>query len=55
MGQERQLVALPAAVGFRVLLKYWSDPTEVTVVGIWAGLVEPGGGEHSSQRRTSIS
>ena len=34
MGQERQLVALPAAVGFRVLLKYWSDPTEVTVVGM---------------------
>jgi len=27
----------------------------VTVVGIWAGLVEPGGGEQSSQRSTSIS
>jgi len=27
----------------------------VTVVGIWAGLVEPGGGEHRSQRRTSMS
>jgi len=34
MGQERQFVAEPAAVGFRVRLKYWRAPLEETVVGI---------------------
>lgn len=55
MGQARQLVAFPAAVGLRDLLKYWSEPVEVTVVGMCAGLVELGGGEHRSQRRRSMS
>lgn len=54
-GHERQLVALPAAVGLRVLLKYWRDPEEVTVVGICAGWDELGGGEQRSQRSKSIS
>ena len=48
-------MALPAAVGFRVLLKYWRDPDEVTVVGMCAGFEELGGGEQSSQRSKSIS
>jgi hypothetical protein len=39
----------------RVLLKYCTDPDEVTVVGTWAGSVELGGGEQRSQRRKSIS
>jgi hypothetical protein len=34
MGQERQFVTFPAAVGLRVLLKYWREPEELTVVGI---------------------
>jgi hypothetical protein len=55
IGQERQFVAFPAAVGFLVLLKYCRDPTDVTVVGMWAGVVDPGGGEQSNQRRRSIS
>ena len=55
MGQERQFVAVPAAVGLRDLLKYWREPVEVIEVGMWAGLEEPGGGEQRSQRRTSMS
>jgi hypothetical protein len=55
MGHDRQFVALPAAVGFLVLLKYCRPPAELTVVGIWAGFVDPVGGEQSSQRRRSIS
>ncbi len=55
MGQERQFVAFPAAVGLRVLLKYWSEPVEVTAVGICAGLVEFGGGEQRTQSRRSMS
>jgi len=48
-------VAVPAAVGLRVLLKYWRAPDEVTVFGICAGWAELGGGEQRSQRRRSIS
>jgi len=55
MGHDRQFVALPAAVGFLVLLKCCRPPAELTVVGMWAGLVDPVGGEHSNQRRRSIS
>lgn len=55
IGQERQFVADPAAVGLRVLVKYWSDPVEEMVAGICAGCVEFGGGEQSIQRRRSIS
>jgi hypothetical protein len=33
-GQERQLVAFPAAVGLRALLKYWREPVEVILVGM---------------------
>jgi hypothetical protein len=55
MGHDRQFVALPAAVGFLVLLKYCRPPAELTVVGMWAGFVDPVGGEQSNQRRRSIS
>ena len=55
MGQDRQFVASPAAVGFRVLLKYCSEPDEVTVVGMCTGLEESAGSEQSSQRSKSIS
>jgi hypothetical protein len=55
MGQERQLVASPAAVGLRVLLKYNKDPDEATVVGTWGGSLEPGAGEQRSHRSRSIS
>lgn len=55
MGQERQFVAVPAAVGLRVLLKNWRAPDEVTVVGMCAVWVEFGGGEQRSQRRRSTS
>lgn len=55
MGQDKQLVALPAAVGFRFLLKYRTDPEEDTEVGICGGSLDPAGGEQRSQRRRSIS
>lgn len=55
IGHEKQLVALPAAVGLRVLLKYWRAAEEETVVGMWAGWVEFGGGEERIQRRRSMS
>lgn len=55
MGQERQFVAVPAAVGLRILVKYWRAPDEETVVGMCAGWVESGGGEQRSQRRRSMS
>lgn len=55
MGQERQLVASPAAVGLRALLKCSTDPDEVTVLGMCGGSLEPGVGEQRSQRRRSIS
>ena len=54
-GQERQFVALPAAVGLRVLLKYWRAPEEETVVGMWAGCEDFGGGEQSIHKRRSMS
>lgn len=54
-GHDKQFVALPAALGFRVLLKYCRPPNELTVVGICAGLADPGGGEQRSQRRRSMS
>jgi hypothetical protein len=34
IGQDKQLVALPAAVGLRVLLKYCREPEDPTVVGM---------------------
>ena len=55
IGQDKQLVAFSAAVGFRDLLNCCKAPVDETVVGICAGLSEPVGGEQRSQRRTSIS
>jgi hypothetical protein len=55
IGQERQLVAEPAAVGFLDLLKYCNDPEDETVIGRWGGFVEFGGAEHNSHKSTSIS
>jgi hypothetical protein len=48
-------VALPASVGFRVLLKYCREPAELIKLGRCAGFDEPSGGEQRSQRRRSIS
>src|SRR6187402_2859556 len=55
MGHDRKYVASPAAVGFRVLLKYCRAPVELICLGMCAGLVEPVAGEHSSQRSRSMS
>lgn len=55
IGQDRQFVASPAAVGLRVLLNSWREPAELTVVGICAGWMDPGGGEHKSHNNTSMS
>lgn len=48
-------MAVPAALGLRLLVKYWREPEDDTLEGRCGGLVEFGGGEQRSQRRKSIS
>ena len=55
MGQLKQFVELPAAVGLRALLNNCSEPEEVTELGMWAGVETLGAGEHRSHKRRSIS
>ncbi len=57
-GHDRQLVAVPASVGLRLRLKYWSEPVLVTVDGRWGGGqsgTEQSAGEHRSHSSTSMS
>lgn len=56
MGQERQFVASPAAMGLRALRNWERKPDEEIVDGRWGGDVSSAFvGEQRSQKRISIS
>lgn len=57
-GHDRQLVAVPASLGFRARLKWCSEPVLETVdgrCGCWLFSAQQSTGEHRSHKRMSMS